>query len=77
VLFANSGRGWLTSSSGTTTSSDAFGLAFDKKTVPALGSWRTDVGGGFDFGDFGVYVAQAVSQSGQSPNVYVRLSRRF
>jgi hypothetical protein len=77
VIFANSGRGWLTSSSGTTTSSDAFGLAFDKKTVPALGSWRTDVGGGFDFGDFGVYVAQAVSQSGQSPNVYVRLSRRF
>jgi hypothetical protein len=35
------------------------------------------VGGGFDFGTFGVYVAQAVSERGQSPNVYLRLSRRF
>jgi len=65
VIFANSGRGWL---------APAGRAVLD---VPPLSTWRTDLGGGFDFGDFGVYVAQAVSESGQSPNVYVRLSRRF
>lgn len=75
VLFANSGRGWLVGNTSGTTGADA--LRYDKNTVPAIGTWRTDVGGGFDFGDFGVYVAQAVSQSGLSPNVYVRLARRF
>ncbi len=82
VIFANSGRGWLVDnrvrpngggSGGTADPLDA--LMY--KGIPSLNTWRTDVGGGFDFGDFGVYVAQAVSQSGLSPNVYVRLSRRF
>jgi hypothetical protein len=45
--------------------------------MPELRTWRTDIGGGFDFGDIGVYVAQAVSQRGLSPNVYVRLGHRF
>jgi hypothetical protein len=57
--------------------SDESGLRVPKGAVPDLSSWRTDVGGGFDFGTFGVYVAQAVSERGQSPNVYLRLSRRF
>ncbi|WP_396220353.1 hypothetical protein [Gemmatimonas sp.] len=71
VVFANSGRGWLVGPRGT----DA--LRYPKGSVPELRSWRTDLGGGFDFGTFGVYVAQAVSESGLSPNVYVRLGRRF
>ncbi len=75
VLFANSGRGWLVGSN--TGSADADALRYTKNNVPTLGSFRTDIGGGFDFGDFGVYVAQSVSESGLSPNVYMRLSRRF
>lgn len=79
VLFANSGRGWLINRPGAagTPTADYLALAYGKNRVPDLGTWRTDLGGGFDFGSFGVYVAQAVSQSGLSPNVYMRLSRRF
>lgn len=79
VLFANAGRGWLIDRPGPSSlpNTDLADLAYGKGTIPSFGTWRTDVGGGFDFGDLGVYVAQAVSQSGLSPNVYVRLSRRF
>lgn len=79
VVFANTGRGWLIDrpSPSSVPNPDLGALAFDKNRVPGFDTWRTDIGGGFDFGDFGVYIAQAVSQSGLSPNVYVRLSRRF
>ena len=70
VLFANSGRGWLVN--GTNSA-----LTYRRNELPKIGSWRTDLGGGFDFGDFGVYVAEAVSQSGLQPNFYVRLGHRF
>ncbi|WP_411278447.1 hypothetical protein [Gemmatimonas sp.] len=71
VVFANAGRGWLVGPR------DTDNLLYPKGSVPDIKSWRTDLGGGFDFGNFGVYVAQAVSESGLSPNVYMRLSRRF
>jgi hypothetical protein len=71
VVFANSGRGWLVGPR------DSDNLLSPKGSVPDIRSWRTDLGGGFDFGTFGVYVAQAVSESRLSPNVYLRLSRRF
>lgn len=74
VVFANSGRGWLVHPSG---EPGATALRFGQTRLPAFGTWRTDIGGGFDFGDVGVYVAQAVSPRGLSPNVYVRLGRRF
>jgi hypothetical protein len=74
VIFANSGRGWLVSDAGSPTIEN---LTFGRSKLPPTSGWRTDIGGGFDFGSFGVYIAQAVSESGQSPNVYVRLSRRF
>ncbi|MCA0375031.1 MAG: hypothetical protein LCH84_05150 [Gemmatimonadetes bacterium] len=79
VLFANAGRGWLIDRPGPSSlpNNDLADLTYGKGEIPGFGTWRTDVGGGFDFGDLGVYVAQAVSQSGLSPNVYVRLSRRF
>lgn len=71
VVFANSGRGWLVGPR------DGGNLRYPKGSVPDITSWRTDLGGGFDFGNFGVYVAQAVSESGPSPHVYLRLGRRF
>ncbi len=71
VVFANSGRGWLVGTR------DAAQLRYPNGSIPDLASWHTDLGGGFDFGTFGVYVAQAVSERGLSPNVYVRLGRRF
>ena len=69
VVFANSGRGWLLGDRGD--------LRVGTGRVPDIGTWRTDLGGGFDFGDFGVYVAQSVSESGLRPNVFVRLGHRF
>lgn len=69
VLFVNSGRGWLLGDRGD--------LRVGTGRVPDIGTWRTDLGGGFDFGGFGVYVAQAVSERGMNPNVFVRLARRF
>jgi hypothetical protein len=76
VLFANSGRGWLVNR-GTGAPAFVDPLIFGRTRMPELRTWRTDIGGGFDFGDIGVYVAQAVSQRGLSPNVYVRLGHRF
>jgi hypothetical protein len=75
VIFSNTGRGWLVGPKAPGTPIEA--LVFPKGEVPALGTWRTDIGGGFDFGNLGVYVAKAVSQGGLPLNVYVRLSRRF
>jgi hypothetical protein len=70
VLFANTGRGWLV---GEPTPD----LRYSGGKFPPTRSWRTDVGLGLDFGDFGVYVAQAVSQTSLRPNVYMRLGHRF
>lgn len=70
VLFANTGRGWVIG--------ESFGdLGYNKSTLPPTRTWHSDVGGGLDFGDFGVYVAQAVSQSSRHPNFYMRLGHRF
>lgn len=69
VVFANSGRGWLLGDRGD--------LRIGSGRVPETGTWRTDLGGGFDFGGFGVYVAQAVSESGLKPNFFVRVGHRF
>ena len=70
VVFANGGRGWLVG--------DTPGAGhFPKGRLPNIGSWRSDLGGGLDFGAFGVYVAEAVSIGGLQPNVYVRLGHRF
>lgn len=70
VLFANSGRGWLVTGSTTEFHSS-------KGTIPSIGTWHTDVGGGFDFGSVGIYVAKAVSERKLPANVYLRLNRRF
>ncbi|MEO7521713.1 MAG: hypothetical protein ABIW79_07855 [Gemmatimonas sp.] len=69
VVFTNSGRGWLLGDRGD--------LGAGTGRVPDVGTWRTDIGGGFDFGGFGVYVAQSVSESGLKPNFFVRFGHRF
>ena len=52
-------------------------LVYGQSRIPEIHSWRTDLGGGFDFGSFGIYVAEAVSQGALKPNVYLRLGHRF
>ena len=69
VVFANSGRGWLSHGSGS--------ALHVSSGIPALSTWQSDVGGGFDFGSFGVYVAKSVSETDLPANFYVRLGRRF
>ena len=70
VVFANSGRGW-------NIDPEITGGTEVSKGIPPIGTWRTDIGGGFDFGGFGVYVAKAVTHGGEKANVYMRLGRRF
>jgi hypothetical protein len=80
VLFANSGRGWLVGSAVARPEEAqraTDGLWYPNTRLPGIRSWRTDVGGGFDFGSFGVYVAQSVADRELAPNVYLRLGRRF
>lgn len=69
VVFMDSGRGWLIG--------EGDGLHYGKAALPGLRTWRTDVGAGLDFGSFGVYIAQSVSDTDLKPNVFVRLGRRF
>ena len=70
VVFMNSGRGWLLGDNGD-------GLHYPKSSIPSLRTFRSDIGAGLDFGIFGVYVAQAVSDTELKPNFFIRLGRRF
>jgi hypothetical protein len=69
VVFANSGRGWLSHGTGTP--------LHITSGIPPLSTWQSDIGGGFDFGSFGVYAAKSVSETDLPANFYVRLGRRF
>lgn len=70
VLFANSGRGWLV---GPRVGEQQYRAG----QFPTLSTFRTDIGGGLDFGRLGFYVAKSVSDGNERPNFYVRLRRRF
>lgn len=70
VLFADGGRGWLVNAAPNS-------LVYGRGQIPPLSSFRTDIGGGLDFGEIGVYVAKAVSVSDEPARVFVRLRRRF
>lgn len=76
VAFLDAGRGWLVGEPPATAGEDAR-LWLARGGLPSLGSLRTDVGAGIDFGLVGVYVAKAVSQPGSPANLYVRLRARF
>ena len=69
VLFADGGRGWRVGGG------DPTGLS--SGAVPALGTFKVDVGAGIDFGGLGVYVAKAVTDGGEPARFFVRLERRF
>lgn len=70
VFFADAGRGWLVG--------PADGdLTFSRDELPALSTFRTDVGVGLDFDLFGVYVAKSMSDPSENPNFFIRIRHRF
>lgn len=77
VLFVNSGRGWRTGDVPAGTTGAARELWVRRSALPSLGTFRTDVGAGINVGVLGIYLAKAVSVSGQRMNFYVRLHERF
>lgn len=70
VLFADAGRGWLVGAR------DG-GLRYPSGALPRLGTYRTDVGVGLDFGGIGLFVAKSVSDAPEPANFFVRIKRRF
>jgi hypothetical protein len=75
VVFFDAGRGWLVGSPSPGADEE---LIYPSGTVlPRLGTFRTNIGIGFDTGPVGVFVAKAISQSGVPANFFVRLGHRF
>ncbi len=70
VFFADAGRGWLVNAPGSP-------LNFGRHDLPPLSSYRTDIGGGLDFDQFGIYVAKALSEPSEPTNVFMRVRHRF
>ncbi|MEO5817824.1 MAG: BamA/TamA family outer membrane protein, partial [Gemmatimonadaceae bacterium] len=70
VFFADAGRGWLVNSPGNP-------VNIGRHEFPSLSSYRTDVGAGLDFDQFGIYVAKALSEPNEQVNVFVRIRHRF
>jgi hypothetical protein len=70
VIFTDAGRGWLVG--------DRIGeMQYPKDQLPSLGTFKTDIGVGFDAGLIGLYLAKSVSDSKEPPNFFVRVRRRF
>ena len=70
VFFADAGRGWLVNSPGSP-------VNIGRHEFPPLSSYRTDIGSGLDFDQFGIYVAKALSDPDQQVNVFLRVRHRF
>lgn len=78
VLFADAGRGWLLEPRGGSGAPVAAeDLVYSARTIPPLGTFRTDVGLGVDLGLFGIYAAKSLSESGEPVNIFLRARRRF
>ena len=71
VVFADAGRGWLVGDAQDNR------LTYRRNEIPAFGTFRTDVGLGFDFSVLGLYVAKAVSDTKEPANFLVRVRRRI
>ena len=70
VVFADAGRGWLVG--------NRLGeMQYEKDELPAISTFKTDIGVGFDAGLIGLYVAKSVSDSKEPPNFFVRVGKRF
>lgn len=74
VAFANTGRGWLVERGDPAAGGPA---RVGRGSLPALDSFRTDLGVGVELGVFGIYVARGISDPGQRTNVFLRLHDRF
>lgn len=72
VFFADAGRGWVV---GAPAPGDS--VIFDRNTLPALSSFKTDLGVGLDFDVIGLYVAKAMAAPRQPANFFVRIKHRF
>jgi surface antigen Omp85-like protein len=70
VIFADAGRGWLVGPR-------IADMQYATGELPAIGSFRTDVGLGLRLDDIGLYVAKAVSDRDTPLNFFVRLRPRF
>ena len=70
VLFADAGRGWRV---GPPDGSVSFG----KGSLPAFGSFKSDIGLGLDFGGLGLYVTKAITDATEPVRFFARLQRRF
>ena len=70
VFFADAGRGWLVNAPGNP-------LTFRRGELPPLATYRTDIGGGLDFDQFGIYAAKALSVPAEALNVFFRVRHRF
>jgi len=73
VFFADAGRGWLVAPKGLADDS----LSYERERLPALSSFKTDLGVGLDFDVFGVYAAKAMSKPQEPVNFFVRIRHRF
>jgi len=72
VVFADAGRAWQVARDGSA-GSDI--IPADK--LPALSTFRTDLGVGLDFGPLGFYLAKPLDQATRAVTFTVRMGRRF
>jgi outer membrane protein assembly factor BamA len=73
VFFADAGRAWSVSRGG---SAGADIIPADR--LPALSTFRTDIGLGLDFGPLGFYLAKALDKNADRMVTFtVRMGRRF
>ncbi len=70
VVFLDTGRGWLVGDGGGP-------MTYRSGELPALSTFRSDLGAGLDFDVFGLYVAKALSTPGLPARVFVRFQHRF
>jgi len=70
VFFADAGRGWLVNAPDSP-------LNIGRHDLPALSSYRTDIGAGLAFEHFGIYLAKALSVPNEEVNLFVRVRHRF
>ena len=70
VFFADAGRGWLVNAPNNP-------LNLGRRELPPLSTYRTDIGGGLDFDQFGIYLAKALSVPSEPLNVFIRVRHRF
>lgn len=71
VFFADAGRGWLVG-----TPDDS--LTFGRNKLPALSTFKTDLGIGLDFSVVGFYAAKAMNAPTREPvHFFLRIRHRF